>query len=101
MTPSEYFKRNVWVGASALFDEGSTAVRHEIGINNVMWGTDYPHPEGSWPNTHDKMVRYLKGVPEPELKLMLSSNAIECYNLDETELNKIAARIGPLKSVFA
>lgn len=101
MAPSEYFKRNVWVGASALFDEGSTAVRHEIGINNVMWGTDYPHPEGSWPNTHDKMVKYLRGVPEGELTLMLSKNAIECYNLDEAELNKIAARVGPLKSVFA
>ena len=101
MKPSEYFRRNVWVGASALFDEGSTAVRHEIGIRNVMWGTDYPHPEGSWPKTREKMKQYLKGVPETELELMLSGNAIDCYGLDVSQLNPIAQRIGPMKSDFA
>ncbi|WP_101756657.1 amidohydrolase family protein [Oceanicoccus sp. KOV_DT_Chl] len=100
MKPSEYFNRNCWVGASALFDEGSTAVRNEIGINNVMWGTDYPHPEGSWPHTHEKMLKYLKGVPERELELMLSGNAVDCYGLDLKPLNTIAERIGPLKSDF-
>jgi predicted TIM-barrel fold metal-dependent hydrolase len=101
MKPSEYFRRNCWVGASALFDEGSTAVRHEIGIRNVMWGTDYPHPEGCWPMTHEKMKRYMKGLPESELELMLSKNAIDCYGLDETALNAIANRIGPMRSDFA
>ncbi|MCX2982501.1 amidohydrolase [Halieaceae bacterium IMCC14734] len=100
MKPSEYFKRNCWVGASALFDEGSTAVRHDIGIENVMWGTDYPHPEGSWPNTHEKLIKYMKGMPESELQSILNRNAIECYNLDVKKLNPIAERIGPLKSDF-
>lgn len=98
--PSEYFRSNCWVGASALFDEGSTAVRHEIGINNVMWGTDYPHPEGSWPNTHQKLMTYMKGMPEAELTPILGANAVDCYNLDLEQLNPIAARIGPLKSDF-
>ena len=71
MTPSEYFRRNCWIGASALFDEGSTAVRHNIGIDRVMWGTDYPHPEGSWPKTHEKLVTYMKGLPEVEIEAML------------------------------
>ena len=88
------------MGASALFDEGSTAVRHEIGINNVMWGTDYPHPEGSWPNTHQKLMTYMKGMPEAELTPILGANAVDCYNLDLEQLNPIAARIGPLKSDF-
>ncbi len=101
MKPSEYFKRNCWVGASALFDEGSTAVRHEIGIQNVMWGTDYPHPEGSWPATREKMKQYMTGIPEGELELMLSKNAIDCYGLDEVALNAIAKKIGPLRSEFA
>lgn len=99
--PSEYFAQNCWVGASALFDEGSTAVRHEIGINKVMWGTDYPHPEGSWPHTQEKMQTYMKGLPQSELELILSRNAIECYDLDVDQLTPIAERIGPLKSSFA
>lgn len=45
MKPSEYFARNIWVSASALMDEGSMAVRHDIGMDRVMWGSDYPHPE--------------------------------------------------------
>ncbi len=55
LKPSEYFRRNCFLGASALFDEGSAAARHQIGIDNVMWGTDFPHPEGSWPATREKM----------------------------------------------
>jgi predicted TIM-barrel fold metal-dependent hydrolase len=100
MLPSEYFKRNCWVGASALFDEGSTAVRHEIGINNVMWGTDYPHPEGSWPRTREKMLTYMRGMPEQELSAILGGNALDCYQLDANALQRIAERIGPLKSDF-
>ncbi|MBA6413370.1 amidohydrolase [Parahaliea sp. F7430] len=100
MAPSEYFKRNCWVGASALFDEGSTAVRHEIGIKNVMWGTDYPHPEGSWPKTREKLVTYFKGMPDTEITQILGSNAVDCYDLDYRELNPIAERIGPAKADF-
>jgi predicted TIM-barrel fold metal-dependent hydrolase len=101
MKPSEYFARNCWISASAHFDEGSTAVRHGIGIDRVMWGTDYPHPEGSWPNTHEKMEKYLKGIPEDELTRMLGTNAVECYDLDLAALTRIAERIGPDKSKFA
>ena len=100
MTPSEYFRRNCWIGASALFDEGSTAVRHQIGIDRVMWGTDYPHPEGSWPKTREKLLSFMKGLPEGELTAMLAGNALNCYNVDVDALNRIAARIGPLKSDF-
>lgn len=100
MLPSEYFQRNCWVSASALFDEGSMAVRHQIGIDSVMWGSDYPHPEGSWPRTKEKLLTYMKGTPEEELNKMFSINAVECYSLDVNILNPIAERVGPLKSDF-
>lgn len=100
MKPSEYFDRNCWLSASALFDEGSVAVREAIGISNVMWGTDFPHPEGSWPHTREKMQKYMTGIPDAELTKMLGSNAIDCYGLDARALHAIAARIGPPKSLF-
>jgi len=100
MKPSDYFRRNCWIGASALFDEGSTAVRHQIGIDRVMWGTDYPHPEGAWPKTREKLLAYMKGLPEPEIAAMLGGNAVSCYDLDVNAVNAIAARIGPPKSDF-
>ena len=101
MKPSEYFARNCWLSASALFDEGSTAVRHDIGMDNIMWGTDFPHPEGSWPNTREKMLKYMAGMPEPELTKLLGGNAVDCYDLDEAALREIACRIGPEKRLFA
>lgn len=101
MKPSEYFRRNCYLSASALFDEGSAAVRHAIGLDNVMWGTDYPHPEGSWPATKEKMKRYMSGIPDGELRKMLADNAIRCYGLDRTKLQAIADRIGPEPSFFA
>lgn len=100
MKPSEYFRRNCWVGASALFDEGSTAVRHDIGINNVMWGTDYPHPEGSWPHTRDKLRECFTGMPPAEIEAILGGNAVDCYQLDRAKLDTIAGRIGPQRSEY-
>lgn len=100
LKPSEYWARNCWLSASALFDEGSTAVRHQIGMNRITWGTDFPHPEGSWPKTREKMIQYMTGIPDHELTQLLSTNAIECYGLDPAPLNAIAARIGPEKSWF-
>lgn len=65
-----------------------------------MWGTDYPHPEGSWPNTHEKLMTYMKGLPETDLEAMLGGNALDCYQLDAAGLNAIAARIGPRRTDF-
>ena len=100
MKPSEYFTRNCWISASALFDEGSTAVRHEIGMETITWGTDFPHPEGCWPHTLEKMQQYMTGIPEDELTRMLSTNAIACYGLDAEALGEVGARVGPHKSLF-
>ena len=99
MKPSEYFARNVWIGAS-LMDRECMEVRHDIGIGRLMWGADYPHPEGAWPNTHTKMVNAFKGLPEEELTTIFGMNAIPVYNFDLEKLTVIAERIGPEKKMF-
>ena len=50
--PSEYFGENIFVGASTMSKE-EIRRRHAIGCDVAMWGTDYPHPEGTWPQ-HDR-----------------------------------------------
>ena len=50
--PSEYFGENIFVGASTMSKE-EIRRRHTIGCDVAMWGTDYPHPEGTWPQ-HDR-----------------------------------------------
>jgi predicted TIM-barrel fold metal-dependent hydrolase len=100
MKPSDYFRRNVFLGASCMPRQESEA-RHEIGLANIMWGSDYPHPEGSWPYTRDQMVTTFKGLPEDEVAAMLGGNAVRVYGFDAEKLAPLVARIGPEKSLFA
>jgi predicted TIM-barrel fold metal-dependent hydrolase len=66
----------------------------------MMWGTDYPHPEGTWPKTASQMQECFGGVPTKELDRILGLNAIEFYGLNYQRCREIAAKIGPQKNVF-
>jgi predicted TIM-barrel fold metal-dependent hydrolase len=71
-----------------------------MGINRVMWGTDYPHPEGTWPDTERQMVGSLQGLSDSDRAAVLGLNAVQAFDLDLPALNAIAAKIGPKKSLF-
>ena len=99
MSPTEYFRRNVGIGASCI-GRPDVELRHQLGLNQIMWGSDYPHPEGAWPHTHKQIYDAFVGIPENEIALMLGENAIKFYGFDREKLAKIAERIGPKKSDF-
>lgn len=101
MTPGEYFRRNCRVGASAKMDKESVDARYGIGVSCLMWGTDYPHPEGTWPTTRQQMIECFKGLPEEELEAILGKNAVELYDLDGAACRALADKIGPEKALFA
>jgi predicted TIM-barrel fold metal-dependent hydrolase len=98
--PSEYFARNVALGASCM-PRREAELRHQIGVANVMWGSDYPHPEGSWPYTHQQRVDTFRGLPEAEIEAMLGGNAVRFYGFDGEKLAPLVAKIGPERSAFA
>jgi predicted TIM-barrel fold metal-dependent hydrolase len=100
MKPSEYFARNVFYGASCM-PRREADLRHEIGLGNIMWGSDYPHPEGTWPGTAASLHATFDGLPEDELAAILGGNAARVYGFDLEKLAPLAARIGPGKSSFA
>jgi predicted TIM-barrel fold metal-dependent hydrolase len=99
MKPSEYFRRNIKVGSSAM-SRREAELRHEIGLGVIMWGTDYPHPEGTWPVTRDMMIEVFQGLPEDDIEAMIGGNAVEFYGFDTGKLEPLAARIGPERSLF-
>ena len=99
LKPSEYFARNVLVGASCM-PRREAAIRHDIGVGNIAWGSDYPHPEGTWPHTRDQMTETFMDVPEDETAAMLGGNAAEFFGFDVEKLAPIVARIGPETSRF-
>jgi predicted TIM-barrel fold metal-dependent hydrolase len=96
--PSEYFRSNCFLGASFM-SRPECAARDDVGVECFMWGSDYPHGEGTWPYT-DTALRWTfgSGVPSSDLRAMLSENAARCYHLDLQALRPIADRIGPKES---
>jgi len=94
LTPSEYFERNFWVGASFLRPSESP-LRYEVGVDKIMWGADYPHSEGSYPYTTEALRAAFAGVPPAETKMMLETTAAEVYRFDLPALRAIGDRVGP------
>jgi len=70
-------------------------MRHEMDIETIFFGRDYPHAEGTWPNTAEWLRDAFADVPDDELRLMLGENAIRVLGLDRTRLAALADRIGP------
>ena len=94
MRPSEYFDRNCFIGASNT-RRRELARRYEIGVGNIMWGNDFPHPEGTWPHTREFLRNAFCDIPVDETAEMLGTNAASVYNFDPAKLAPLADRIGP------
>jgi predicted TIM-barrel fold metal-dependent hydrolase len=91
--PSEYFRKNCFV--STLLSRGEVAKRYEIGIDQLLWGSDFPHHEGTAPYTLETLRAGLHEVPENEVRALTSLNAARAYDVDLDLLQTIADRVGP------
>lgn len=91
---SEYFAQNVWIGVSqpGLAD---VAARHAIGIDRFMWGSDYPHDEGTHPYTREHLRSRFADVEPAEVKMMLTDNAASLYGFDVEALAPLGEQFGP------
>jgi len=78
--PSEYFRRNVWL---TYIDEPDaiSLLRHRIGVGNICWSSDYPHPVTSWPDSRALIERSFAGVPADEREAIVCGNAARVWNL--------------------
>jgi predicted TIM-barrel fold metal-dependent hydrolase len=80
LKPSEYFHRQVY--ATYIDDPVGVAVRHQIGIDNIMWSSDYPHTASTWPHSQDIVARDFKDVPAEEKWKIVRENVTTLYELD-------------------
>jgi predicted TIM-barrel fold metal-dependent hydrolase len=94
LTPSEYFERNVWVGVSFPGVAEARSMK-KIGLHKVMWGSDYPHNEGSSPFSKELMRRAFSDWTPDELKTVFSGTISEVYGFDIDKLAPLAADCGP------
>jgi hypothetical protein len=91
---SEYFEQNCWMGVSFPRQEDAAA-RHKLGLHKFMWGSDYPHDEGTYPFTREHLRAVFHETDPTELRQLLAGNAADLYGFDLDALAPLAAQVGP------
>lgn len=95
LTPTQYVNRNVWFAASFPGKGEIAAAREVLGTDRVMWASDYPHHEGTWPFTRESLRWAFEGCPTEDIAKILGGNAGELYRFPMDELRPLAAVWGP------
>jgi len=92
--PSDYWTRNCFVAASFLHRDDCER-RDRIGAEKIMWGSDYPHSEGTFPFSAEGIRKTFAGIDRSEVQAMLGGTAAELYGFDPALLVPHAAMHGP------
>jgi uncharacterized protein len=79
LKPSEYFHRQVY----ATFIDAPLGVqnRAQIGIENIIWSSDYPPTASTWPHSQECIARDFTAVAADEKRKIVRQNAIDLYDL--------------------
>jgi predicted TIM-barrel fold metal-dependent hydrolase len=80
MKPSEYFRRQLY--ATFIDDRFGVAHRHEIGVGNLLWSSDFPHSATFWPHSREKIAQDFQGVSEKDKRKILCENVAQLYGFD-------------------
>ena len=79
MPPSEYWKRQCW--ATYQTDPIGVKLLDELGADKVMWGSDFPHPDGVWPDSQEYIERELGHLPADVRRKIVCENAAHALRL--------------------
>jgi predicted TIM-barrel fold metal-dependent hydrolase len=91
---TEYLQQSCWVGASFPGPD-DWAAAEVFGVDRFMWGSDYPHDEGTGPYTRENLRAVFSDVPEATMRKILAGNAARLYDFDLDALAPLAAQYGP------
>jgi len=78
--PSELFKRQIW--ATFQEDYAAMSLIPFFGDGHLLWASDYPHPDGVWPNSRDAVARQMKDLPAEMRRKLTHDNAARLYGLN-------------------
>jgi predicted TIM-barrel fold metal-dependent hydrolase len=107
MRPRDYVTTNVFFGCSFMSRPDLKAIKEFELVDRVLWGSDYPHGEGTWlyrdqageatsaSVTRLSLAETFAGVAESDVRKLVGGNAIACYGLDRSALAKVAEQTGP------
>ncbi len=79
-SPAYYMDNNVW--GSFIQDRTGILNRNQPGGRNIMWSSDYPHSETTFPNSRQIILRDFEGVPDDDIRDIICNNARKLFRLD-------------------
>ena len=93
--PSEYLRSNIYIGMSCASRSEVAAAIDGGYADHMMWGRDYPHPEGTWPLSLASLRSTFAGFPDEHIRAILGETAIGFLGLDPAAVRGIAEQVGP------
>ena len=75
--PADVLRRNFWF--CTIDDPSTIDTRHHIGVENILFETDYPHGDSTWPNSQSVLEELWGHIPPKEIRMMCSENAAKLY----------------------
>jgi predicted TIM-barrel fold metal-dependent hydrolase len=97
LTATEYFKRNCWVAVSQPKAPDVQAIL-QLGLDRFMWGSDYPHDEGTAPFTREHLRQLFHAWPQADLEDFLGRTVAKVYDFDLAVLEPLGRQWGPTVS---
>src|ERR1700733_11618528 len=76
--PSELFREHIY--GCFIADQSGLEQRYRIGVDNIMFESDYPHSDSNWPHTRKLLAEHLVDVPDDEARKIVELNARTVYN---------------------
>jgi predicted TIM-barrel fold metal-dependent hydrolase len=77
--PSAYVRRQCFVTLGA--DRAPLLTREITGVEPLLWASDYPHPEGTFPESQRVVERIFAGVPDDVMRAIVHDNAAKLYGV--------------------
>jgi predicted TIM-barrel fold metal-dependent hydrolase len=77
--PSYYWDQNIY--GSFIWDPPGVQMRHSPGCKNIMWSSDYPHSETTFPNSQKAIASNFEGVPKADRDWIIGGCAEKFYGL--------------------
>jgi hypothetical protein len=75
--PAEVLHRNFWF--CTIDDPSTISTRHTVGVDHIMFETDYPHGDGTWPDSQAVFERFYGDLPADEIAMISHENAASLF----------------------
>ena len=82
-------------------DSFAAAAKESVGIDKFMWGSDYPHDEGTYPFSREALRQVFSDWSPEDMQKILTDNVAKLYDFDVKALEPLADKFGPTQAELA